>query len=156
VGVDPDSYAIEYARLHAQDREAYLVASGEKLPFAAGSFDLSISITAMCFVQEQVEFLQELARVTRRCFAVGLLHRHSLLWRREGRGGGLGGYRGAHWHSKQEVVELFIKAGLPCPIICTALHFPSGNILARIFERIVAKWWPWGGFLVVVCDVTES
>lgn len=155
VGVDPDSDAIEYARLHAQGREEYLVASGEKLPFAAGSFDLSISITAMCFAQKQVEFLQELARVTRRCFAVGLLHRHSLLWRREGRGDGLGGYRGAHWHTKQELVGLFIKAGLPCPIVCTALHFPSGNILARIFERIVAKWWPWGGFLVVVCDVTE-
>jgi SAM-dependent methyltransferase len=156
VGVDPDSDAIEYARLHAENRETYLVASGEELPFPAGSFDIAVSITALCFVQKQVEFLQELARVARRCFAIGLLHRHSLLWRREGRRSGLGGYRGAHWHTKQEVVGLFVRAGLPSPIIGTALHFPSGNILARIFERSAAKWWPWGGFLLVVCDVTKS
>lgn len=130
VGVDPDSDAIEYARLHAQNRETYLVASGEELPFPTRSFDLSVSIAAMCFVQNQVEFLQELARVTRRCFGIGLLHRHSLLWRREGRGGGQGGYRGAHWHTKQELVGLFLKAGLPSPIVGTALHFPSGNILS--------------------------
>jgi hypothetical protein len=36
----------------------------------------------------------------------------------------------------------------------TALHFPSGNSVARMFERILPIWWPWGGFLIVICNVT--
>lgn len=105
----------------------------------------------MCFVQDQVTFLQEMARVTRRCFAVGLLHRRSLLWCREGRGGGQGGYQGAHWHTKHEVVGLCATAGLSPVLMGTALHFPSGNRLAKMFEKILPLWWPWGGFLIVPC-----
>lgn len=156
IGVDTDSEAIEYARHHSTNRESYLVGSGEELPFPAGSFDLSVSIAALCFVQNQAEFLQEMARVARRGLAVGLLNRNSLLWRREGRGGGQGGYRGAHWHTRKEAAGLFIQAGLPSPIIRTALHFPSGNWGARIFERAVAEWWPCGGFLVAVCDLAAK
>jgi SAM-dependent methyltransferase len=153
VGVDPDPAVIEYARLHAANRERYIVAPGEALPFSSRAFDLSVSITAMCFVQDQVKFLREMARVTHRCFAVGLLHRHSLLWRCEGRGGGQGGYRGAHWHTKQEVVGIFAAAGLFPIFMRTALHFPSGNSVARMFERILPIWWPWGGFIIVICNV---
>ena len=66
VGVDPDPAVIEYARLHAANRERYIVAPGEALPFPSRAFDLSVSITAMCFVQDQVTFLREMARVTQR------------------------------------------------------------------------------------------
>jgi SAM-dependent methyltransferase len=83
-GVDTDPEAIGYARLHAANRESYLVGSGEELPFPVGAFDLSVSIAAMCFVRNQVVFLREMARFTRRSLAVGLLNRNSLLWRREG------------------------------------------------------------------------
>ena len=84
VGVDPDVDAVEYARHHTAARETYVVGHGEALPFPSRSFDLCVSITAMCFVQDQVTFLREMARVARRSVAVGLLNRHSLLWRREG------------------------------------------------------------------------
>jgi SAM-dependent methyltransferase len=43
-GVDTDPEAIGYARLHAANRESYLVGSGEELPFPVGAFDLSVSI----------------------------------------------------------------------------------------------------------------
>jgi ubiquinone/menaquinone biosynthesis C-methylase UbiE len=92
VGVDPDSAVIEYARLHAAGRETYIEAPGEALPFPSRSFDLSLSITALCFVRDQVTFLREMARVTKRALAVGLLRRRSLLWRREGRRGGQRGW----------------------------------------------------------------
>jgi SAM-dependent methyltransferase len=155
-GVDIDFGAIEYARRQAAGRESYLVGPGEALPFPDGSFDLSVSIAAMCFVRNQVAFLQEMARVARRGFAVGLLHRHSLLWRREGRAGGQGGYRGAHWHTRQEVAALFSRAGLPAPVMRTALHLPSGRPGARAFEAIAPGWWPWGGFLVAACHLGEQ
>jgi SAM-dependent methyltransferase len=124
VGVDPDPAALEFARLQAANRETYLLASGESLPFPSRSFDLAISITAMCFVPDQVAFLREMARVTRRCFAVGLLNRHSLLWRRVGRAAGQGGYQGAHWPTKQEIVRLCAGAGISPVFIGTALAIP--------------------------------
>ena len=154
IGVDPDGDAVEYARQHTAARETYVVGRGEALPFPSRSFDLCVSITAMCFLQDQVTFLREMARVAKRCVAVGLLNRHSLLWRREGRSGGQGGYRGAHWHSKREVSSLFAQAGLPGVRVRTGLHVPSGSRAARVAETILPGWWPWGGFLVVIGDDT--
>ena len=156
VGVDPDPAALEFARFHAANRETYLLASGESLPFPSRSFDLAISITAMCFVHDQVAFLREMARVTRRCFAVGLLNRHSLLWRRMGRAAGQGGYQGAHWHTKQEIVRLCANAGISPVFIGTALQFPSANAVARMIEGILPIWWPWGGFLVLLAGPVPS
>jgi SAM-dependent methyltransferase len=153
VGVDHDPTVIEYASFHAANRETYLVARGETLPFPSRSFDLSISITALCFVKDQVQFLQEMARVTRRCLAIGLLNHRSLLWRREGREDGRGSYCGAHWHTRQEVIEILSKANLSPIFIGTALHFPSGNRSARFLEKILPACWPWGGFLLVTCDL---
>lgn len=97
----------------------------------------------------EVAFVREMARVTRRCVAIGLLHRHSLFWLREGRGGGQGGYRGAHWHSRREAVAILAAAGLSSIVVRMALSFPSGNTIARIAECIFPPRWVWGGFLLL-------
>ena len=156
VGIDPDPEAIRYARLHAARAEEYAVAKGESLPFPSHSFDLSVSITALCFADDQPQFLGELARVTRRRLAVGLLNRHSLLWLKKGRHGGTGAYQGARWHTLREARRLFTEAGLPTPVVRTAVNLPSGNAASRLLERLIPKSFPWGGFLLLVCNVSDE
>lgn len=153
VGIDSNPEAIRYARLHAAKQVTYLLAKGEALPFSTHSFDLAVSITALCFADDQLQFLKEIARVTRRRIAVGLLNRHSLLWVKKGRDGGRGAYRGARWHTFREVLELFSAAGLINPSVRTAINFPSGSRTARLLERLLPDSLHWGGFLLVVCDV---
>jgi SAM-dependent methyltransferase len=156
IGMDRDPEAIRYAQLHAAKSETYVVASGEALPVASDTFDLSLSVTALCFADNQPQFLRELARVTRRRTAVGLLKRHSLLWREKRQGGGTGAYRGARWHAPQEALALFRAAGLHRPLVRTAINLPSGSKASRLAERLFPDFLPWGGFLLVVCDVEKD
>jgi SAM-dependent methyltransferase len=153
VGTDPDPEAILYARRHAVGRETYAVARGEALPFPSLSFDLSVSVTALCFAEDQLQFLRELVRVTRRRIALGLLNRDSLLRLKKDRGGGTGAYHGACWHTGQEGLGLSRAAGLPPPVIRTAINLPSGGPVSRFIERLIPDSFPWGAFLLLVCDV---
>ena len=155
VGIDSNPEAIRYARLHAARQETYALARGEALSFSSHSFDLAVSFTALCFADDQLQFLKELARVTRRRIAVGLLNRNSLLWVKKGRSGGKGAYRGAHWHTPREAIGLFSAAGLLNPSVRTAVNFASGSRAVRILERLLPDFLPWGGFLLMVCDVVS-
>lgn len=147
VGVDPDPGSVRFARLHAAARERYEVSASEALPFATASFDLVVSITALCFSADEPRFVREMARVARRAVAIGLLNRTSLLWRREGRGGGNGGYRAAHWHTPREALGLLAAAGIRGKVR-TALLLPSGSAAARRVESLHPARCPWGGFLL--------
>lgn len=82
------------------------------LPFPDQAFDLSISVTALCFIHEQRQALAEILRVTRRRIAIGLINRYSLLYLHKGRGDGRGAHQGAHWHTVAEVRALF--TGITC------------------------------------------
>lgn len=114
VGLDPNTSWLHYAERHAPSRIAWLAARAEGLPFPNASFDITVSITALCFIADQERALREIVRVTRRRFALGLLNRRSLLWRSKGRHGGTGGYRGAHWHTIGEVRALFSIRSRTC------------------------------------------
>lgn len=149
VGIDPDPSTIHYARRHAARAEAYIVGRAEALPFPPASFDLTISVTALCFIRDEASAVREILRVTRRRFAIGLLNRHSLLWRAKGRAGGTRGYRGAHWHTRREAARLFYSLGVRVSLR-TAIHVPSGGLLAHLVEHVVPSWSPWGSFLLVV------
>jgi len=107
MGNDPDPPSVEYACAQAIAHETYMLGSGETLPIESNFFDYTVSITALCFVDNQIQFLREMARVSKKGIAVGLLNRNSILWHQKGRGGGKGAYAGAHWHSRKEVGELF-------------------------------------------------
>jgi SAM-dependent methyltransferase len=152
-GIDSDPAMLAFARWHAVAKEQYLTGDARALPFPDRSFDLGLSVTALCFIPEQRQALAEILRVTRRRFAIGLLNRHSLLYLQKGRGGGRGAYRGAHWHTAAEVRALF--TGLPVKNLTlrTAVLIPTGGPLARLSERLLGERIPGGAFLVVVGDV---
>lgn len=154
-GIDPNAEMLEFAKAHTVANERYLFGDARALPFAAGFFDLCISVTALCFIQEQSQALAEILRVTRRRFAIGLLNHASLLYLQKGRKGGQGAYRGAHWHTVAEVRALF--AGLPVARLTlrTAIFLPSGTRFARFCERLLPARLPFGAFLVAAGDVVR-
>lgn len=155
-GLDPNVAWLAFAEANARGGEKFVAGRAERLPFADRSFDLSLSVAALCFVQEQQQALREMLRVTRRRFAVGLLNRHSLLYWQKGRGGGKGAYRGAHWHGAAEIRALF--DGLPVKnlAIRSAVFLPGGGVLARNAERILPGCLPWGAFLVAAGNVVAQ
>jgi SAM-dependent methyltransferase len=154
IGVDIDTEYVEHACRRDTAGSYYAVADGRSLPFRNASFDLVISIAALCFIDEPIKAVCEMIRVTRRRVAVGLLNRNSLLWMQKGRHGGRGGYQGAQWHTVREAKSMF--EGLPVRNICvrTAIHFPNGGAIAEHLERILPSTFPIGSFILVSGDVT--
>jgi SAM-dependent methyltransferase len=130
----------------------YLQADALDLPFADDSFDHVFSVAALCFVPNWTGALREILRVTRKRFAVGLLNRHSLLWREKGRGGGAGAYRGAHWHTPHELRQgLSAMSDLEVGRLQlrSAIFFPNGTRFARAAEPLVTGRLLYGGFIVI-------
>ncbi len=152
-GVDINPEWVEYARLRSGGRAAFDIADARSLPYPTASFDLVISITALCFIDEPITAVREILRVCRRRFAIGLLNRHSLLWLQKGRNGGSGGYRGAHWHTTKEVRLLFKDLPVKRLRWRTAIQVPTGGPIARLMERIWPSRLGTGAFLLVVGDV---
>ncbi|MEW6489096.1 MAG: methyltransferase domain-containing protein [Thermodesulfobacteriota bacterium] len=149
VGLDPSAFWTSFARSHAGSRESYVRGVAEALPFADGSFDFTVSVAALCFAEDARKAASEIVRVTRRRFAVGLLNRQSLLYRRKGKDGGSGSYRGAVWHRPREAKGLFRGLLATDLSVRTAVFLPSGNPWARGAERLLPSFLPWGGLLVV-------
>ena len=150
-GLDNDPERLAFARAHGRN-ERYLDGDACALPFADADIDCIVSITALCCIDDWRQALREMTRVARRRVALGLLNRHSLLWRKKGSHGGSGDYRGAHWHGVDEVRGAL--AALPVTNVQarTALFLPGASPLARIGERCLPNRLPWGGFLVVAAD----
>ncbi|MEP7181781.1 MAG: methyltransferase domain-containing protein [Betaproteobacteria bacterium] len=153
VGLDPDSAWLDFARTQGAATEQYCLGSAESLPFADRSFDCTVSVTALCFIDDARRAVQEILRVTRKRFAIGLLNRRSLLYLRKGRYGGLGAYRGAHWHTAREIRALF--NGLPAANLTFrgAVFLPEGGAISRWVERVLSQRPLLGAFLVVAGDV---
>lgn len=149
VGLDPSASWTSFARSHAGDREHYVRGAAEALPFADGSFNRTVSVAALCFAEDARKAAREIVRVTRQRFAVGLLNRQSLLYRRKGKEGGSGSYRGAAWHRPREARVLFLGLPVADLRVHTAVFLPSGNHWARGAERLLPSFLRWGGLLVV-------
>lgn len=154
-GLDRDPARLAFARAHGHG-ERYLEGDALALPFADEAFDVVVSVTALCFIDDWPHALAEMARVARRRVVVGLLNRHSLLWWRKGRDGGTGGYRGAYWHDVDEVRAALERARLFRIRTRTALFIPSGSGLAQACEHCLPNTLPWGGFLLAVADKAPS
>jgi len=150
-GLDSDAARLSFARAHSHD-ERYLEGDALALPFADAAFDCVVSVAALCFVADWRLALREMARVARRRVVVGLLNRHSLLWREKGREGGEGGYRGAHWHSAGEIREALAALPLSNIRVRSALFLPGASPLARACECCLPNRLRWGGFLVAAAD----
>jgi len=153
VGLDPNLTWLNYAAREAPPNLAWTGGNAEALPFPERSFDVVLSVTALCFIKDPLGALREMLRVCRRRFALGLLNRHSLLWRQKGRGEGVGAYRGAHWHTVREMHALAGELNHAGIRWRTAVFFPGGGGTARWLESRLPNWLPWGAFLAVVGDV---
>jgi len=153
VGVDINREWVAYARRRDAGGASYGVADARALPYASASFDVVVSIAALCFIQEEAAAVREIVRVARRRVGIGFLNRQSLLWLEKGRGGGRGGYRGARWHTAREARSLF--RGLPVHHlrVHTAIQAPDGGTFARLIERMWPRSLPTGAFLLVTGDV---
>ena len=152
-GVDISSEWVVYARQRNVGRASYMVADARALPYSSASFDLVVSIAAVCFIEDEVKAVDEIVRVARRRIAIGFLNRHSLLWLEKGRGGGRGGYRGAHWHTVRETKDLFRDKAVTRLRVRTAIQIPSGGRLARVIERTWPLSFSFGGFILAVGDI---
>lgn len=105
-GLDIDAESLDFVRAHSPQRIAYLAGDGRCLPFANRSFEQTVALASLCFIDDWPRAIGEIVRVTRTRFVLGLLNRHSLLWKIKGRDGGTGSYTGAHWHTRQEVAPV--------------------------------------------------
>lgn len=148
-GLDPNREWLDYARVHGGPNETYIAGDALELPFPNASFDFVISVTALCFIQDPRRALQQILRVARRRFALGLLNRNSLLYRQKRRSGGTGGYRGAHWHTLSEIQELFRGVAARDILVRTAVFVPSAGAIARIIEQLTPNMLPWGALIAV-------
>ena len=155
-GLDRDPAMLAHARAHRAGPEEYLLGDMRELPFPDRSFDYCVSVTALCFVPEERAALAELARVSRRGVALGLLNRRSLLYLQKNRGGSSGAYRGAHWHTAREAHSLFEGLPFADPEIRYAVFLPSGNAAARSVEAWLPARVPLGAFLAAAAAKREA
>jgi len=147
-GIDPDPRAIAFAREEGRG-VTYLQGNALSLPFSDDSFDDSVAITSLCFIDDPVLALQEIWRMTRGICVIGMLNKRSLLYREKHT---RGSYRQAHWITSKTLRKEWIPALSPPPrqfSIRSALFLPRGNVIARWVETWVPNQLPWGGFLVV-------
>jgi hypothetical protein len=88
-------------------------------------------------------------RVTRYTLVLGLLNRHSLLYRRKK---GRGGYSGARWDATGDILKEWIPVLSPSPeavALHSAVFLPQGTGMAKRLERWVPDTLLLGGFLAV-------
>lgn len=71
-GVDVDANALGFARERSDRAIAYVEADARCLPFRDRSFDQTISIAALGFVDDWPRAMAEIVRVTRRQFVLGV------------------------------------------------------------------------------------
>lgn len=147
-GIDTNPAALEFARKQDSSIQ-YMQGNALALPFPDNAFDYTMAVTSLCFVDEPRQAFREIWRVTRHALALGLLNRHSLLYRSKQ---GQGGYRGARWDTAGEVTNEWLPELSPPPesiALRSAIFFPQGTRLAQWSERWLPNTLQWGGFLAV-------
>jgi SAM-dependent methyltransferase len=145
-GIDPDPAALAYARSQGGE-VSWIEATATALPFGDNSFDCSAAVTSLCFIDEVQQAVQEMWRVSRYGMVLGLLHRHSLLYRQKR---GKGSYTGARWDSARDV-SIWIRNLQPEPRVKAryCVFLPGASRLSMMTEHVVPRCLPVGGFLAV-------
>jgi SAM-dependent methyltransferase len=150
VALDSNLDWLAWSASEGRTTAPHVAADATALPFRDDAFDLTMSVTSLCFVDRQRRAVEEIIRVTRRRFAIGVLNRRSLLWRSAHDSPG---YAGAHWHTVSELRGLLANLPVHQVRFRSAIHLPSGSIVARCVERLIPSRAPVGGFLLVVGEV---
>jgi len=154
-GIDINPAWVAYAAKKDDLHIDWKLGDAQALAFADNSFDLVVSITALCFVEDERLAVQEMLRVARRRVVLGLLNRHSLLWWRKARAADQGAYQGAHWHSPREARELFDGFAVTNVRLASAIWLPGAGWLARQTEGLWPTWLHGGAFLLVAADLNK-
>lgn len=146
-GVDPDKAMTGYAR-RLDSAVTYIEGTAIDLPFSDRSFDYVTAVTSLCFIDDPRRALAEMWRVSRRAVVLGLLNRHSLLFRQRY---GRGSYRGARWDTVS-VARSWWKDMHPAPLVAirSAVFCPSGGTMAQGAEKLLPNTLLWGAFLAIV------
>jgi SAM-dependent methyltransferase len=155
LGLDPDLDGLRFAQVQARAGEAYVAGRAERLPFRDASFDHAIAVTSLCFVRDQDAALREIVRVTRKRFALGLLNRRSILYLQKGRRGGVGAYRGAHWHTAAEIRAQLARLPTREIRVASAIFLPTAGRAARWLEAHMPGAWLAGGFMLAAAEVVR-
>ena len=145
-GIDPDRAVTDYAR-QLDTSVTYVEGTAIALPFSNRSFDYVTAVTSLCFIDDPRRALAEMWRVCRRAVVLGLLNRHSLLFRQTY---GRGSYRGARWDTVS-AARSWWKDMHPAPRVAirSAVFCPGGSALAQGAEKLLPNTLPWGGFLAL-------
>jgi SAM-dependent methyltransferase len=123
-GIDPAAEMLDYARSRGI-RVARAVA--EALPFADAAFDYALAVTTLCFVDDPAAMLAEACRILRSggALVIGFIDRESSLGRHYLAGQARNVfYRGAKFHSADEVARLLREAGFGEPVWAQTLSTP--------------------------------
>jgi SAM-dependent methyltransferase len=147
-GIDPDPAALTFASMQGNDIH-YVQGNSLELPFSDNAFDYTTAVTSLCFIDDPVQALREMWRLTRHGLALGLLNRQSLLYRRKQ---GRGSYLGARWDTAAEVLKEWVPMLAPAPkeiVARSAVFLPQGTRMAGWGEQWLPSILPWGGFLAV-------
>ncbi|MBA3034622.1 MAG: class I SAM-dependent methyltransferase [Gammaproteobacteria bacterium] len=153
-GLDLDPAVAAFAHASMHPPLPCVVADMTALPFADRSFDCTISVTALCFVADELKALKEIIRVARRRFALGLLNRASLL--HLVKRGSTGSYAGARWHNPSAIAAMLSDLPVEDVAVATAIFVPWGGTLAQALERIAPNNLPWGSFIAVSGSITPK
>ncbi|WP_091195259.1 class I SAM-dependent methyltransferase [Formivibrio citricus] len=151
-GVDLNANWLAHAR--SRDPQGhYVCADACLLPFADDSFERTLSMTALCFIEDWPRAMREIVRVTRSRFVIGLLNRHGLLWREKGQDDPNSSYCGAHWHSVPEVRSTLAALPVRGVQFHSAVFLPSASAMARMAEQVLPNSLTWGSCLFVSGNV---
>jgi ubiquinone/menaquinone biosynthesis C-methylase UbiE len=154
-GLDKDPARLGFAQSQ-DDRSDYVQGDATQLPFANNSFDVVVSMMALCFMPDWERATSEIVRVSRSHFALGLLNRNSLLFLEKRHDRNNGGYQGAHWHTAQEVMKVLSRLPVNHLRTSTGLFLPSGSWLARRVEILISPQCHFGSFLIVSGKVENN
>lgn len=152
-GLDPDRESLLFARQKNSDI-GLVQGDAQTLPFADNSFDYCMAVTSLCFIEDPVRALNEMLRISRKGVVLGLLNRHSLLYRKKKE---KGAYMGARWDSVVDVKHWLNQMPPTVKIrFRSAIFLPGGGLIARSLEPCLSSRMTLGGFLAVHLLSVES
>ncbi len=146
-GIDPDPAMIGYACNQAGPI-TYLEGMAEQLPFTDNSFEYTTAVTSLCFISDPQQALAEMWRVSRQGVVLGLLNRHSILYRKKRNSGSYHGARWDTWSTAKVWIDQ-LRPKVSSHRHKTAILLPKAGKIARLVEVSINNTSPWGGFLAI-------